>query len=58
MADEDPRAKYRELPPNISIDDMVTEVDTSLAEVEQPGKGDYNDDADPYLRITGWKPLG
>ena len=58
MADEDPRAKYRELPPNVNREDMFVEVDTSLAEVEQPGKGDYNNGADPYLRITGWKPAG
>jgi hypothetical protein len=58
MADEDPRAKYRQLPPNVDSDDMVVEVDISLAEVEQPGKGDYNNGADPYLRITGWKPSG
>lgn len=58
MADEDPRAKYRKLPPNIDSDDLVIEVDTTLAEVEQPDKGDYNSGADPYLRITGWKPAG
>jgi len=58
MADDDPRAKYRELPPTIDSDDLVVEIDTTLAAVEQPGKGDYNDGADPYLRITGWKPLG
>jgi len=58
MADEDPRAKYRQLPPSVNTDDMVIEVDTTLAEVEQPGKGDYNNGADPYLRITGWKPSG
>jgi hypothetical protein len=55
MADEDPRAKYRQLPPDINRDDMVIEVDTTLAAVEQPGE-DFNNGADPYLRITGWKP--
>jgi hypothetical protein len=58
MADEDPRAKYRQLPANIDRDDLVIEVDTTLAEVEQPDKPDYNNGADPYLRITGWKPSG
>ena len=28
--------------------------DTLLAEVEQPGKGDFDNGADPYLRMTGW----
>jgi hypothetical protein len=55
MADQDPRAKYRELPPTVDSDDMVIEVDTTLAEVEQPGT-DFNEGADPYLRIAGWKP--
>jgi hypothetical protein len=58
MADDDPRAKYRELPPNIDSDDFVIEVDTTLADVEQPGKPDHNNGADPYLRITGWLPSG
>jgi hypothetical protein len=55
MAETDPRAKYRKLPPNIDTDDMVAEVDTELAEVEHAGQPDYNSGADPYLRITGWK---
>ena len=55
MAEQDPRAKYRELPPNIDSDDIVVEIDTTLAEVEQPGK-EFNEGADPYLRIAGWKP--
>ena len=54
MAEIDPREKYRVLPPSIDSDDMVVEVDTSLAEVEQP-RPDYDDGADPYLRIAGWK---
>lgn len=57
MAEGDPRAKYQKLPPNVDSDDLVIEIDTTLAEVEQPGE-DYNEGADPYLRITGWKPLG
>jgi hypothetical protein len=56
MAEKDPRAKYRELPPNIDTDDMVIEIDTELAEVERGENGDYNNGADPYLRITGWLP--
>jgi hypothetical protein len=55
LVDEtDPRAKYRALPPNVDSDDLVVEVDTSLAEVEQP-RPDHDSGADPYLRITGWK---
>jgi hypothetical protein len=56
MAEKDPRAKYRELPPSIDSDDMVIEVDTQLTEVERGERGDYNNGADPYLRITGWLP--
>jgi hypothetical protein len=58
MADDDPRAKYRELPPSVDNDDMVIEIDTTLAAVEQPGKGDYDNGADPYLRMTGWMSPG
>ena len=56
MAEKDPRAKYRELPPPVDSDDMVIEVDTDLSAVEHGGKPDYNNGADPYLRITGWLP--
>ncbi len=56
MGDEDPRAKYRKLPPSVTSDDLVIEVDTGVSEVEQGGRPEYNDGADPYLRITGWKP--
>ena len=56
MAEPDPREQYRELPPNVDLDDVVTEVDTTLAEVEQAGRPDVNNGADPYLRITGWLP--
>jgi hypothetical protein len=55
MAETDPRAKYRVLPPTVDSDDMVVEIDTSLADVEQ-ARPDYDSGADPYLRITGWKP--
>jgi hypothetical protein len=54
MAETVPRTKYRALPPNVDSDDLVIEVDTELAEVEQ-ARPDYNDGSDPYLRITGWK---
>jgi hypothetical protein len=54
MAETDPRDKYRVLPPTVASDDMVVEVDTTLAEVEQ-ARPDYDNGADPYLRITGWK---
>jgi hypothetical protein len=56
MAENHPREKYRELPESVDSDDMVIEVDIQLAEVEQGGTPDFNDGADPYLRITGWKP--
>ena len=55
MAEQDPRAKYRALPPNVDIDEAVIEVES---EPEDGGKRDYNDGADPYLRITGWLPPG
>jgi hypothetical protein len=54
MAEKDPRAKYRVLPPPVVSDDLVVEVDTEVTDVEHGGKPDYNDGADPYLRITGW----
>lgn len=57
MVDEDPRAKYRELPPNIDSDDFVVEVDAETADAERRER-DYNNGADPYLRITGWLPPG
>ncbi len=56
MADQDPRAKYRELPPPVDNEDMVVEVDTDLASVEHAGQPEFNNGADPYLRITGWLP--
>jgi hypothetical protein len=56
MAEEDPRDKYRMLPPSVDSDDMVIEVDTEMSEVEHGGKPDPNSGADPYLRIAGWLP--
>ena len=55
MGEEDPQENYRNLPPQVDPDQLVVEVDTSLASVEQPGR-DHNNGADPYLRITGWLP--
>ena len=56
MPEKDPREKYRVLPPPVSSDDVVTEVNTELTAVEHGGKPEYNNGADPYLRITGWLP--
>ncbi len=56
MAEKDPRAKYRVLPPPVDSDDVVVEVDTDLTAVEHGGKPEYNNGADPYLRIAGWLP--
>jgi hypothetical protein len=42
MAEQDPRAKYRELPPKVNSDDTVIDIDTTLADVEQPDP-DYNE---------------
>ena len=53
MVERDPRAKYRALPPNIDSDDMVTEVNTELTDVEHRGQPDPYDGADPPLRVTG-----
>jgi hypothetical protein len=38
MREQDLRAKYLVLPPNIDIKDMVIEVDTKLTEVEHCGE--------------------
>ena len=54
MAEHDPRAKYRVLPPNTPAEDMVVEVSTEMTDVEHGGKADAYDGADPPLRITGW----
>jgi hypothetical protein len=58
MAEIDPRAKYRDLPPNIDSEDVVIDVDTDVTAVEHGGRRDYDNGADPYLRITGWMPPG
>ena len=48
MTDEDPRAKYRRLPPIIDPEDMVETVDAS-EDNETPR--DLNEGAGPYVRI-------
>ena len=40
MSEDDPRAKYRVLPPTIDIEDMVVEVDTERTEVEHADRQD------------------
>ncbi len=56
MAEEDPRDKYRQLPPRVDSEDIVVEVDTDSAAVEHAGQPEFNNGADPYLRIAGWMP--
>jgi hypothetical protein len=53
-AEEDPRAKYRELPPSVDSADVVVEVDTDVTAVEHAGHPEHNSGADPYRRIAGW----
>ena len=52
MADDDPRAKYRQLPPAINPDELIETVDAS-EDLELPP--DPNEGAAPYLRVT-WGP--
>jgi hypothetical protein len=52
MAEEDPRAKYRQLPPVTDPDDFIETVDPD-DEAETPP--DMNEGAAPYLRVT-WGP--
>lgn len=47
--------KYAVLPTPVDLSKTVASVDVSLAEVEQCGAPEWNEGADPYLRITGWK---
>jgi hypothetical protein len=46
-AENDPRAKYRVLPPPVSSDDVVAEVDTDVTDVEHGGKPDFENRVDP-----------
>jgi hypothetical protein len=47
MAENDPRAKYRVLPPPVNSDDVVAEVDTDVTYVEHGGKPDFENRVDP-----------
>lgn len=47
--------KYATLPPPIDLSKTVASKDVSLAQVEQADASDWNQGADPYLRIAGWK---
>ncbi|SIE16851.1 Uncharacterised protein [Mycobacteroides abscessus subsp. abscessus] len=47
--------KYTVLPPPVDLSKTVASVDVSLAAVEQADTPEWNEGADPYLRITGWK---
>lgn len=46
---------YSELPAPVDLSQTIASVDVSTAEVEHGGSVDWNEGADPYLRITGWK---
>ncbi|WP_236745827.1 hypothetical protein [Mycobacteroides abscessus] len=46
---------YTQLPPAIELSETFASVDVSVAEVEQSGNLDWNQGADPYLRVAGWK---
>lgn len=46
---------YTQLPPAIDLSETFASVDVSVAEVEQSGNLDWNQGADPYLRVAGWK---
>ncbi|AMW20091.1 hypothetical protein BKG83_22645 [Mycobacteroides chelonae] len=47
--------KYATLPPPIDLSKTIASKDVSLAQVEQADAPDWNQGADPYLRIEGWK---
>lgn len=46
---------YSELPAPVDLSQTIASVDVSAAAVEHGGSADWNEGADPYLRITGWK---
>ncbi|WP_083337855.1 hypothetical protein [Mycobacteroides franklinii] len=54
-AEEAGASKYSVLPPPVDLSKTVASVDVSLTEVEQGGTPEWNQGADPYLRIAGWK---
>lgn len=47
--------KYAALPPRVDLSKTIANKDVSLAQVEQADAPDWNQGADPYLRIEGWK---
>lgn len=49
------KGKYCTLPPPLDLTKTVTSTATSIAQVEQGDATDWNQGADPYLRVTGWK---
>lgn len=53
--EKDSGNKYSVLPAPVNLSQTVRSVDVSNTEVEHGGRGDDNNGADPYLRMTGWK---
>lgn len=51
-AKESGKSKYSELPAPVDLSQTVASVDVSAAQVEQAGP-DWNEGADPYLRVVG-----
>lgn len=54
MVEQDPRAKYRALPPTIDVADAVADVDTATTDAKLAAQRDADVGADPYLRAVGW----
>ncbi|MGL5443162.1 MAG: hypothetical protein ACRDDJ_11910 [[Mycobacterium] stephanolepidis] len=48
-------SKYSALPPPVKLSETVASKDISLAQVEQADSTEWNQGADPYLRVVGWK---
>lgn len=48
-------SKYAHLPPPVDLSRTVASVDVSRAQVEESDATDWNEGADPYLRVVGWK---
>lgn len=53
--ENDAGSKYSVLPAPVDLSQTVSSVDVSDTDVEHGGRGDDNNGADPYLRMTGWK---
>jgi hypothetical protein len=51
----DSESRYSALPTPVDLSQTVASVDASDTEVEHGDTSDWNQGADPYLRITGWK---